>query len=311
MSKKWTYNDIPSQEGRLAIVTGANSGLGYFTTKGLAEKGCEVIMACRNISKGADAKKALLKEKPEMKLEVMELDLADLDSVRAFAGKFREKYNQLDLLINNAGLMAIPRRMTRDGFEMQFGVNHLGHFALTALLFDMLRATTGSRIVSVSSAAHKVGEIRFEDINWEKGYQKWRAYGMSKLANIHFTYELADRISSLAIDVKVLAAHPGYSDSSLIEKGPEMNGRKILVKAVKFANRIFAQSTAMGALPTLYAATSSDAQHLGYYGPGGLAEMRGYPQRVYPSSKKLSKDVQEQLWDLSESMTGIKFLSHS
>lgn len=311
MNKKWTYNDIPSQEGRLAIVTGANSGLGYYTAKGLAGKGCEVIMACRNARKASDAKKSLLKEKPELKLEVMELDLADLDSVRSFAVKFREKYNKLDLLINNAGLMAIPRRMTKDGFEMQFGVNHLGHFALTSHLFDLLKATDGSRIVNVSSAAHKMGKIRFEDINWEKSYQKWSAYGMSKLANIHFTYELADRISSAAMDVKVLAAHPGYSDSSLIEKGAEMNGRKIMVKAGKFANRIFAQSTAMGALPTLYAATSPDAQHLGYYGPGGMGEMRGYPQRVYPSSKKLSKDVQEQLWDLSESMTGIKFLSQS
>jgi len=309
MAGKWTYADIPSQEGRVAIVTGANSGLGYFTTRGLAMQQCEVVMACRNIKKAEQAKKELVKGHPGMKLEIMELDLADLTSVKGFAENFRKKYNRLDLLINNAGLMAIPKRLTRDGFEMQFGVNHLGHFALTAHLFDLIRSTPGSRVVNVSSSAHNFGTIRFDDIHWEKKYSKWGAYGMSKLANIHFTHELADRVSTAAMDIKVIAAHPGYSDSNLLSKGPEMNGRKFLIKAGRAVNRIFAQSTAMGALPTLYAAVSPEAEHRGFYGPGGFMEMRGYPRRVYPNRKKLSKDIQERLWELSESLTGITFLT--
>lgn len=308
---KWTYNDIPSQEGRVAIVTGANSGLGYYTTRGLAEKGCEVIMACRNTAKGEEAKKELLKEYPAADLKIMELDLSDLDSVRKFADAFRESYTGLDLLINNAGLMAIPLRRTVQGFEMQFGVNHLGHFALTGLLFDLLKDTGNSRVVNVASAAHRIGEIRFDDIHWEKGYSKWKAYGMSKLANLHFTHELADKVVARGFDIRVVAAHPGYSDSKLIEKGPEMNGRNLLVKAGRFVNSFAAQRTEMGALPQLYAATSPDAVHRGYYGPGGFGGMRGYPERTYPHRKKVSKDAQEQLWTLSEQLTGVSFFTSS
>lgn len=304
---RWTYNDIPSQEGRVAIVTGANSGLGFYTVKGLAEKGCEVIMACRNTKKGDDAKKELMKENPSMDLKIMDLDLADLESVRKFAEAFRESYTRLDLLINNAGLMAIPLRRTVQGFEMQFGVNHLGHFALTGLLLDLLKNTERSRVVNVSSAAHKIGEIRFDDIHWEKGYSKWKAYGMSKLANLHFTHELADKVAARGIDIRVVAAHPGYSDSKLIEKGPEMNGHNLLVKAGRFVNSFAAQRTEMGALPQLYAATSPDAVHRGFYGPGGFGGMRGYPERTYPQRKKVSKDIQEQLWTLSEQLTGVSF----
>jgi hypothetical protein len=238
----------------------------------------------------------------------MHLDLGDLASVAAFAVDFKKIYTRLDLLINNAGLMAIPYRKTKDGFEMQFGVNHLGHFALTAQLFELIRKTKGARIVNVSSAAHNLGEIRFDDIHWEKSYNKWRAYGMSKLANIHFTLELADKVTSLGLDTMVVAAHPGYADSKLMEKGPEMNGRTFFIKAGRVVNRIVAQPTHMGALPSLYAATAEDAKHRAYYGPRGFSGMRGYPERVYPNRKKISKDVQERLWKLSEELTGVEFL---
>lgn len=305
---KWSYDNIPSQEGRIAIVTGANSGLGYYTSKGLADKGCEVVMACRNLKKAEEAREKLTKEIPGAKLLVMKLDLGDLDSVKAFAEKFKKQYKKLDLLINNAGLMAIPYRKTVDGFEMQFGVNHLGHFALTALLFELVRKTKGARIVNVSSAAHNLGQIRFEDINWEKSYNKWRAYGMSKLANIHFTLELADKVTSHGLDTMVLAAHPGYADSKLMEKGPEMKGHKFIIKAGRLVNKVVAQPTHMGALPTLYAATAEEAKHRAYYGPRGFLGLRGYPERVYPNRKKISKDVQERLWKLSEELTKVEFL---
>ena len=304
---KWTFKDIPSGDGKVAIVTGANSGLGYYTAMGLAENGCEVIMACRDLEKGEKAKAALLKKNPGSNLKLMQLDLSDLASVKDFADAFTTQYKKLDLLVNNAGIMAIPYRKTIDGFEMQFGVNHLGHFALTGLLFEILKSTGGSRIVNVSSNAHKIGKMRFQDINWDKGYKRWKAYGMSKLANILFTFELAERVTAKEIDMKVLVAHPGYADSSLIEKGPEMNGRNFLVKAGRLANRLVAQSTEMGSLPILYAATAPEAEHRAYYGPRGFAGMRGYPERTYPNRKKVSKDLQQELWQVSEQMTGVKF----
>lgn len=304
---KWTFKDIPSCDGKLAIVTGANSGLGYYTTMGLAENGCEVIMACRNLEKGEKAKADLLKRSPGSNLKLMQLDLSDLASVKDFAAAFTSQYSKLDLLVNNAGLMAIPYRKTTDGFEMQFGVNHLGHFALTGLLFEVLKSTGGSRVVNVSSMAHNIGEIRFQDINWDKSYSRWKAYGMSKLANILFTFELAERVSAKGIDMKVLVAHPGHADSSLIEKGPEMSGRNFLVKAGRFLNRLVAQSTEMGSLPILYAATAPEAVHRAYYGPRGFAGTRGYPERTYPSRKKVSKDLQQELWQVSERMTGVQF----
>ncbi len=304
---KWSFENIPSCDGKVAIVTGANSGLGYYTAMGLAENGGEVVMACRNMEKGKKAKAALLKKNPGSNLKLMQLDLSDLISVRNFAEAFTSQFNRLDLLVNNAGLMAIPKRKTTDGFEMQFGVNHLGHFALTGLLFDILKSTGGSRVVNVTSMAHNIGKIRFDDINWDKNYNRWKAYGMSKLANILFTFELADRVLANGIDMKVLVAHPGHADSSLIEKGPEMSGRNFLVKAVRFLNRLVAQSTEMGSLPILYAATAPEAVHRAYYGPRGFAGARGYPGRTYPNRKKISKDLQQELWQISEKMTGVQF----
>jgi NAD(P)-dependent dehydrogenase (short-subunit alcohol dehydrogenase family) len=183
----------------------------------------------------------------------------------------------------------------------------MGHFALTGLLFDLLKSTGGSRVVNVSSMAHNIGEIRFQDINWEKGYSRWKAYGMSKLANILFTFELAERVSAKGIDMMVVVAHPGYADSSLIEKGPEMSGKNFLVKAGRFLNRLAAQSTEMGSLPILYAATAPEAVHRAYYGPRRLGGTRGYPERVYPNRRKIGKDLQQELWQVSEKMTGVKF----
>lgn len=296
-----------SHKGKVAIVTGANSGLGYYTALGLAQKGCEVVMACRSMERGEIARKELLEKTPEAKVVLMQLDLADLNGVREFAMAYKKQYDRLDLLMNNAGIMAIPYGKTKDGFEMQFGVNHLGHFVLTAELLSLLKASGPSRIVSVSSLAHKMGAINYEDINWEKNYSKMRAYGMSKLANLLFARELADRISASGSEIKVMAAHPGYADSNLFERGPQMENKNFTVKLTRMANRLVAQTTQMGALPSLYAAISEDAENGAYYGPSGMFEVKGCPKKVNPSKRKVSKQDQERLWDLSESLTGIQF----
>lgn len=304
---KWTIEDMGSQEGRVALVTGANSGLGYYTALGLAAKGAEVIMACRNLEKGEAALAGIKKEYPDALLKLKQLDLADLSSVRTFAEEVSKEYKRIDLLINNAGLMAIPYRKTAEGFEMQFGVNHLGHFALTGLLIDLISDTPEARVVNVSSNAHYMGRIRFDDLNWEKKYSRWGAYGMSKLANLMFTMELQERLETSGSKVLVVAAHPGYADSKLIEKGAEMNGRRALVKLSRFVNRIFAQSTEMGALPTLYAATSPEVVPGGYYGPGGWRELKGYPTQVSPGKKQMDTEAQKKLWKVSGELTGVSF----
>lgn len=308
MMDRWTVDSIPDQSGRVVIVTGANSGIGFSTAKALSAKGAHVIMACRNEQKAASAKSDILNSFPEAKLEVMKLDLSNLDQVKFFAAAFKKRFSKLDLLINNAGLMAIPYRKTDDGFEMQFGVNHLGHFSLTAQLFDLIKQSPRSRVVNVSSIAHTQGTMRFDDIHWEKGYNKWRAYGMSKLANLHFTHELADRISIKALDVRVTAAHPGWASTKLLYKGPQMSGSSYMEWTVNMVNRIFAQSSEMGALPTLYAATASEAVHGGFFGPRKMGGMRGYPERVFPKASKISKEDQVKLWELSESLTGVNFM---
>ena len=304
---KWSARDIPAQEGRTAIVTGANSGLGYHTSRALAMKGARVIMACRNIQKGELARELILQDKPVVKPEVWKLDLSDLGSVQAFADQFRSQADGLDLLINNAGLMAIPYGKSKDGFEMQFGVNHLGHFALTAQLWALLKKTELSRLVNVSSAAHHMGRIRFEDIHWEKRYSKWGAYGMSKLSNLLFTRELSKQLSGSGNSVTVVSSHPGYANTELQAKGAIMKGSKMGAMAFNLINKIVAQPAAKGALPSLYAATAEGVVQGAYYGPGGFMRMKGWPAPDKPNAKKVTDEAARDLWKLSESLTGLNF----
>lgn len=305
--KKWTVDDIPQQEGKLAVVTGANSGLGFYTTRALAIKGAKVIMACRNLEKGEMARQKIMNEGGKVEPEVWHLDLASLESVKQFALEFAAKYEKLDLLINNAGLMAIPYDRTEDSFEMQFGVNHLAHFALTARLWPLLSKTEGSRVVQVSSLAHYIGEIRFDDIHWEKGYKKWGAYGMSKLANLLFVRELANRVAKTSSGLTVAAAHPGYADTELQAKSARMEGKELGAKAMYLINKVLAQSGEKGALPSLYAATADGVEQGAYFGPGGLLKMQGSPVPDSPSKKLVNNEVAGQLWELSESLTRTEF----
>lgn len=307
MKNNWTIEDIPSQKGRIAVVTGANSGLGFHTALALAGKGAKVLMACRNLEKGALARQEILAEYTEAEVEVWPLDLASLQSVRTFADKFLASGDRLDLLINNAGLMAIPENRTKEGFEMQFGVNYLGHFALTALLWKALSGTSGSRTVQVSSLAHKFGRIRFEDIHWKQKYSKWGAYGMSKLAGLLFMRELAGRVGRSESEVISAAAHPGYASTELQSKGAKMRGKRLSIAMFNLANGLAAQSAAQGALPTLYAATAEDVSPGAYYGPKGFMRLWGGPAPDEPGRKKMSAEAAEELWRVSESLTGVDF----
>jgi NAD(P)-dependent dehydrogenase (short-subunit alcohol dehydrogenase family) len=294
----WTEADVPDQAGRVAIVTGANSGLGYETARVLAQHGATVVMACRNAQKAETAASTIRALNPAGKVVVMALDLSDLKSVHAFAEAFKAEHDHLDLLVNNAGIMVPPLGRTAQGFETQFGVNHLAHFALTAQLLGLLEKTPGARVVNVSSIAHRFGQIDFEDLNWRaRKYAAMSAYGQSKLANLLFTYELQRRLSGSGKDVLVAAAHPGWASTGLQGEG---GGSQL-------ANRLFAQPQAMGALPTLYAATSPDAVGGGYYGPSGLLELGGAPERVPSSSRSHDAHDAERLWKVSTELTEIEW----
>jgi NAD(P)-dependent dehydrogenase (short-subunit alcohol dehydrogenase family) len=303
----WTENDIPDQHGRLAVITGANSGLGFHTSRALAAKGAQVVMACRNPEKGQTAADLIRKEVPGASVEVMALDLANLASVRAFAAAIKETHSKLDLLINNAGVMALPHRKTADGVELQFGTNHLGHFALTGLLMDLLLEAGRSRVVTVSSGLHTSGKIQFDDLNSEKNYSKWGAYSQSKLANLLFAYELQRRLERSGCQTISLAAHPGYAATNLQAAGPDMESNALQGVMMKFGNRLFAQPSSMGALPTLYAATAAGVRGCDYIGPGGFMGMRGYPQKALSSSLSYDPQVSDQLWSISEQMTGVRY----
>lgn len=310
MSQQWTAADLPSQNGKTALVTGANSGLGYFTALELARAGATVIMACRARDKTEAAMADIRKAVPAAKLAFLPLDLADLKSVRGCADTARAQYPKLDLLINNAGVMALPLRRTADGFEMQIGTNHLGHFALTGLLLDSLKAAPGARVVNVASLAHNwTPGLDLDDLNWErKRYRKWDAYGKSKLANLLFNFELQRRLGRAGAGVMAVAAHPGYSATNLGFAGPAMEKSRLGRLAIDIGNHLFAQSGDNGALPQLYAATAPDVQSGDYIGPDGWRQLKGYPRKVGCRSVARDAALGAKLWVLSQQLTGVKYL---
>jgi NAD(P)-dependent dehydrogenase (short-subunit alcohol dehydrogenase family) len=303
MAGRWTAADIPDQTGRLVIVTGANSGLGMATARELARAGAQVVMACRNMEKGEEAAAEIRTAVPNAELRLEALDLADLGSVREFAGRFGSENERLDLLINNAGIMAPPRRLTKDGFESQIGTNHLGHFALTGLLLGRLLAASDPRVVTVSSQAHRTGRISFSDLQGERRYIRWLAYGQSKLANLMFCFELQRRASEAGLDLRSMAAHPGYARTNLQFAAPPVYERV----AMAVTNLLVAQSADMGALPSLYAATVADLPGGSFIGPSGPAQGRGYPQVVTAASKAYDEAAWKRLWEVSEELTGVRY----
>ncbi len=307
----WNATDIPTQEGRTWVVTGANSGLGLVTARELARAGAKVFLGCRDPKRGkvalADVSGAATGPAPEL----VALDLANLETVRDFAGVVGERAESLDGLVNNAGVMAPPREETADGFELQIGTNHLGHFALTGLLINPLMAGEDeSRVVTVTSTAHKIGSIDFDDLHGEQSYGRWRRYGQSKLANLLFAYELQRRSSAGEWGVKSVAAHPGYAATHLQAAGPGLGGglaSALNVTVMKVTNAVFAQSDESGALPSLYAATVPEMPGGGFAGPSGPGEMRGHPKLVGSTRASRSETDAARLWELSEELTGVNF----
>jgi NAD(P)-dependent dehydrogenase (short-subunit alcohol dehydrogenase family) len=297
----WTAADIPNQRGRVAIVTGANSGLGLVTARELARAGARIVLASRSSEKGRDAASSIASAVPGSDVSPAILDLADLDSVRAFAASGPER---LDLLINNAGVMAAPRRLTKDGFESHFATNHLGHFALTGLLLPALLKAPAPRVVTVSSTMHRGGTIEFDDLQGERKYSRWGAYSQSKLANLMFCFELQRRAVEAGSALRSMAAHPGYAATNLQAAGTDRFYERWFMA---IGNRLFAQSAEMGALPTLYAATYPDLPGGTYVGPGGRSEQRGYPKVVGAAGKAYDEQAWRRLWEVSEQLTGVRY----
>jgi NAD(P)-dependent dehydrogenase (short-subunit alcohol dehydrogenase family) len=294
----WTTADIPDQTGRTAVITGANTGLGYETAAALAAKGAHVVLAVRNLEKGKAAADLITTRSPGASVALQELDLTSLDSIRAAADQLRSDYDEIDLLINNAGVMMTPKETTKDGFELQFGTNHLGHFALTNLLLDRVLAAPGSRIVTVSSQGHRFASgIRFDDLQWERSYSRIGAYGQAKLANLLFTYELQRRLQGT--NTIAVAAHPGGSNTELARNLP------IAIRGLATVLAPLMQGPDMGALPTLRAATDPGVLGGQYYGPDGFGEQRGYPKVVASSVASHDVDAQRRLWAVSEELTSV------
>ncbi|MGS2616346.1 oxidoreductase [Micromonospora sp. LZ34] len=304
MRKGWTTERIPDQTGRVFVVTGANSGLGLATTRALARRGGHVILAVRDEAKGRRAVAEIAAEHPAASLDVRHLDLADLDSVRAFADRVRADHSRVDVLVNNAGVMAPPRSLSAQGHELQFASNHLGHFALTALLLDLLATGRDPRVVTVSSINHRQGRLRFDDLTGERRYSPMAFYNQSKLANAVFGWELHRRLTAAGSPVRSVLAHPGYTATNLQSGAPVGLWR---VALGRIGNPILAQSPSDGALPQLYAATDPDVQGGQFIGPDGLAELRGRPTLVRLSPAATDADTGRRLWDVSEQLTGVQF----
>ena len=298
MTAKWTSDDVPGQQGRLAVVTGANTGLGFETARVLAARGASVVLAVRDTEKGKRAAARIAAAAPGADVMVQPLDLTSLDSIRAAAAELRARHPAIDLLINNAGVMLTPRQATGDGFELQFGTNHLGHFALTGLLLEQMLPVPGSRVVTLSSLAHRIrARIHFDDLQSERSYSRLAAYSQSKLANLMFTYELQRRLSAAGTTIAV-AAHPGLAATELSRYTPAI---------VAFSYARVSQKAAMGALPTLRAATDPGVAGGQYYGPGGFLGTRGYPKPARSSRRSRDTAIQRRLWTVSEELTGVTF----
>jgi len=304
----WTADEMPAMDGETVVVTGANSGLGYEGAKAFADAGAVVVMACRSAERAEQAATDIRRTVRGGSLNVHVCDLADLDSVAAFGEEVNETYGGIDVLCNNAGVMAIPRQETADGFEMQLGVNHLGHFALTGHLLPALRASEGeSRVVTQSSQAHTAGEMDFSDLQSEREYGKWSAYGRSKLANLLFAYELQRRLAEAGDDVVSVACHPGYADTDLQFRGPREMGSSVRMGVMKVANALLGQSAERGALPMLFAATSEEVTGGEYVGPSGFMDMRGSPEFQQSNAASRDEGDAERLWTVSEELTGVEY----
>jgi NAD(P)-dependent dehydrogenase (short-subunit alcohol dehydrogenase family) len=302
-NSKWTEADVPDQTGRVAIVTGSNTGLGYETARVLAARGARVVLAVRDIDKGNAAAAKLVGQEPRADVTVQPLDLGSLQSIRTAAEELKTAYPRIDLLINNAGVMYPPKQLTKDGFELQFGTNHLGAFALTGLLLENLLSVEGSRVVAVASVAHRIqASIHFDDLQWERSYNRVAAYGQSKLSNLLFTYELQRRLAARDEPTIAVAAHPGLANTELMRHipGTALPGYRQLAALVT-------NSPKMGALATLRAATDPGVRGAQYYGPDGIREMRGHPKLVESSKQSHNQDIQGRLWTVSEELTGVTY----
>ena len=304
---EWTQVDIPDLTEKVVVITGANSGLGLESTKAMAAKGATIVMACRNVGKAQEAKAQVLAGEPAAKLDVMPLDNASLASVRAFADAFKAKYKQLDILLNNAGVMAIPRQLTADGFEMQFGVNHLGHFALTGLLLDLITKTPKARIHNVTSSANWTGRINFDDLMGERSYGRWEAYGQSKLANVFFTFELQKRLSAAGFDTISNTSHPGLVLGNLQANSVEQSGTKMEAWLYRFSELFMAQDITMGVLPQLFGCTAVDAKGGAFYGPKTF-NLRGYPAEQKANKAAYDAAALKRFWDVSEKLTSVTYI---
>ncbi len=306
MKEKWTLDQVPDLKGKTFIVTGANSGIGFEAARVFAEKGAQLVLACRDRKKGEMALQTIMEDTPKARAELMCLDLASLDSISKFAQEFKSKYKKLDVLLNNAGIMMSPFEQTFEGFELQFGTNHLGHFALTGLLLDRIKSSPGARVVNISSMAHKMGSMDFRNLMFVhgRGYRRTRAYGRSKLANLLFTYELNRRFQSHSIDAIALAAHPGVSRTNL----SHYLENKVLYRLAMNLLSNSMQSASMGALPGIRACVDPSAAGGQYYGPDGFMEMKGYPVLVQSTRASHNEKHARRLWKISERLTGVPYL---